>query len=267
MKIAVIGSGIAGISAAYDLKQRGHSVHMFEANDYLGGHTHTHIIEQENTRFPVDTGFLVHNDRTYPHLIRFFEELGIETHPSDMSFSVINSEDKVEWGVGAHFLGLFSQKRNIVRPAFMRMLRDILKFNSKAHEYVELCQKNGQLTLGELLSQEGYSREFSHWFLLPMGGCIWSTPVEEMQLYPAETFLRFCINHGLLQIFDRPQWKTVVGGCNQYTLKVAEMIDHIHLNSPLVSILLPNYNHAQYLPKRLHSIYNQTYSNTEVILL
>lgn len=236
-------------------------MHLYEANDYLGGHTHTHIVEIENRQFPVDTGFLVHNDRTYPHLIEFFKELGIETHPSDMSFSVINSEDKVEWGVGAHFLGLFSQKRNLVRPAFMRMLRDILKFNSKAHEYMELSLREGNLTLGDLLKKEGYSREFSHWFLLPMGGCIWSTPVEEMQHYPAETFLRFCINHGLLQIFDRPQWKTVVGGCNQYTLRVSEMLDQIHLNSPVREVI-PHGGRVEVRSREFSALYDAVFIAT-----
>ena len=235
MNVAVVGSGIGGVASAYLAKKRGHKVTLFEANDHFGGHTHTHQVSLGGKSFPVDTGFLVHNDRTYPNLIHFFEELGIETTPSDMSFSVTHEEDKMQWAAGTSLLPLFAQLSNAWNPKFYKLIFQILKFNSKAEVYLEEAEEH-QYSLGELLEIKGYSREFAEWFLLPMGGCIWSTPVKEMLKFPAETFIRFCINHGLLQLNDRPQWKTIVGGCDQYTKKVITMLDDVRLAQPVFSV-------------------------------
>lgn len=235
MRIAVVGSGIGGVASAYFAKKRGHLVTLYEANSHFGGHTHTHQVSLGGMTFPVDTGFLVHNDRTYPNLVQFFEELGIETSPSDMSFSVSHEKDQMEWAAGTSLLPLFSQPRNIWNPKFHKLIYQILKFNRHATSYLEESDRH-QYTLGELLETKGYSREFADWFLLPMGGCIWSTPVNDMLEFPAETFIRFCINHGLLQMRDRPQWKTIVGGCNQYTKKVVELLDEARLSEPVQTI-------------------------------
>lgn len=229
MKVAVVGSGIGAIASAYDLKNMGHEVVLFEKADYFGGHTHTHHFEYNNHNYTVDTGFLVHNDRTYPHLIKFFSELGLESHPSDMSFSVHLENENFEWS-GTNLFTVFSQKRNLFRPRFYAFLREIMRFNKMSDQLMKESENDLSLSLGAVLSRHGFGEDFRDWYLLPMGGCIWSSPTEEMLNFPAYTFLHFCHNHGLLQINERPQWKTVVGGCHSYTLKVVAMLDEAHLN-------------------------------------
>jgi predicted NAD/FAD-binding protein len=235
-KIAIIGSGISGVSAAYYLNKEGYQVSLFEAGHYFGGHTNTIDIEVEGKQVAADTGFLVHNDRTYPNLIKFFDELDIQTHPSDMSFSIHRSCDDITWAAGTELSPLFAQKKNIVRPKFYKFLYEILKFNNRSHRYLSECQNDLSITLGALLDKYEYSYEFREWYLLPMGGCIWSTPTNEMEKFPAYTFIRFCINHGLLQYNDRPQWKTVLGGCRTYVEKALRNIEHKFLNEPVLDV-------------------------------
>jgi predicted NAD/FAD-binding protein len=235
MKVAVIGSGISGVASAYYLNKYGVDVTIFEAGHYFGGHTNTIDIEIDGNTEPIDTGFLVHNDRTYPNLIDFFEELDIETHPSDMSFSVKCISDNMVWA-GTDLTTVFTQKKNIFSLRFYRFIYNLLRFNSNSQKYLNYTKSHPTMTLGELLDKYNYSEDFRNWYLLPMGGCIWSTPTKNMLDFPAYTFIRFCINHGLLQITDRPQWKTVVKGCRTYVEKALLNIDKKFINEPVESI-------------------------------
>ncbi len=233
MKIAVAGAGIAGLSAAW-LLARQHEVVLFEANDYAGGHSNTVDVTLDGITHPVDTGFLVHNDRTYPNLIRLFPLLGVDTPASEMTFSVSLPGADLEWA-GADLGSLFAQRRNLLRPAFWRMVRDILRFNRVSRRLLADVQGSG-LTLGQLLDRDGYSLEFRDWYLLPMGAAIWSSPLKGMADFPAETFLQFCLNHGLLQIFDRPQWKTVRNGSREYVRAMLQSLPDVRLSSPVTAV-------------------------------
>ena len=235
-KVAVIGSGIAGVASAYYLQKAGLELSLFEASNYFGGHTNTIDIRLDGLTFPVDTGFLVHNDRTYPNLVSFFEELGVDVHQSDMTFSVQNLQQQLYWA-GTDLNTVFAQRKNLVSIRFYRFLSEIMRFNRNSARYLERCGSNLQLTLGQLLKKEGYSTEFSEWYLLPMGGSIWSTPTEKMLEFPAYTFLQFCMNHGLLQLTDRPQWKTVVGGCRTYVGKALARVSNKYLKEPVQSVV------------------------------
>ena len=235
-KVAVIGSGISGTSAAYFLNKLGYDVYLFESGSHFGGHTHTIDLEFEGQRMPVDTGFLVHNDRTYPNLIDFFEELKIETHLSEMSFSVVRRSDDITWA-GTNIFTVFAQPGNLFSMRFFRFLKEVLRFNKESKKYLLEYEGKPELTLDEMLIKKGYTEDFKNWYLLPMGGCIWSSPTNEMLNFPAYTFLIFCLNHGLLQIFKRPQWKTVLNGCRTYIEKALSQIDNKFLNEPVLEVV------------------------------
>jgi len=235
-KVAVIGSGISGTSASYYLNKLGYDVYLFESGSYFGGHTNTVDLDFEGQRIPVDTGFLVHNDRTYPNLIDFFEELKIETHLSDMSFSVVRRTDDITWA-GTNILTVFTQPRNLFSMRFYRFLKEVLRFNKESKKYLIEYEGKPELTLNEMLIKKDYSEDFKNWYLLPMGGCIWSSPTNEMLNFPAYTFLIFCLNHGLLQIFKRPQWKTVLNGCRTYIETALSQIDNKFLNEPVLEVV------------------------------
>jgi predicted NAD/FAD-binding protein len=235
-RIAIIGSGIAGTSAAYYLHQLGYEVSLFEAGNYFGGHTNTIDVSVEGYQVPIDTGFLVHNDRTYPNLLAFFKELDIATHPSEMSFSVVRRSDNLIWA-GTNLWTVFAQFKNLFSKRFFCFLKEVLHFNIMSKTYLLESEQQMDMTLGKLLKEKGYSQDFLNWYLLPMGGSIWSTPTKEMLNFPAYTFLVFCMNHGLLQIFNRPQWKTVVGGCKTYVHKALKSIKNKYLNEPVFEVI------------------------------
>ncbi|MEQ1532612.1 MAG: FAD-dependent oxidoreductase [Sideroxydans sp.] len=232
LQIAVIGSGISGLSAAYRLGQMGHQVTLFEAADYFGGHTHTVDVTLGGVTYGVDTGFLVFNHKTYPNLVELFHELDVETVATDMSFSVKFPLAKrtLEWS-GGNLDTVFAQRRNLFNPRFIRMLRDILRFNEETTALaINSGHQDHAQSLGNYLSAHDYSAEFRDWYLLPMAGCIWSCPTAQMMAFPLSTFVRFCHNHGLLQVNGRPQWHTVKGGARHYVDKILATISDKRLN-------------------------------------
>ena len=234
-QIAIVGSGIAGLGAAHRLSALGHQVTLFEANARLGGHTHTVDVALEGIEAPVDTGFLVFNERTYPNLIRLFDELGVASAESEMSFSLRNDADRIEWA-GTNLRALFTQPRNALRPAFWRMLGQILRFNRTATASVRDGVSGSDETLGEHLRANGYGREFRDWYLVPMAAAIWSSPQSDIEDFPFASFARFCANHGLLQIANRPRWRTVLGGGREYVERIAANLHDIRLNSPVTAV-------------------------------
>jgi uncharacterized protein len=238
-RIAVVGSGIAGLSAAWHLSQvPGVKPTLFEAGDYFGGHTHTVDVclpdaQGRPVSHGVDTGFLVFNERTYPTLIALFAKLGIPTAASDMSFSVQAHADALEWS-GSDLDSVFAQRRNLLRPAFWRMLSQLLRFNRLATALARSGNAEAlRQPIGEFLAQAGFTREFRDWYFLPMIGCIWSCPTEQMLAFPMATMIRFCHNHGLLQVADRPQWFTVAGGARHYVERLVQDLPDARLNTPV----------------------------------
>ena len=220
-RIAVIGAGIAGLGTAWALSKR-HDVTVFEANATPGGHSNTVDVDYDGARIAVDTGFIVFNDWNYPNLRRLFAQLDVPTIKSDMSFAVSvgqgESRGALEWS-GDTLSTLFAQKRNLLRPSFHRMWRDILRFNKRAVADLAGGRMAG-LSLGDYLAQDRYSDSFMLDYLLPMGAAIWSAPLAEMLAFPAETFANFFKNHGLLSVNDRPQWYTVQGGSREYVKRL-----------------------------------------------
>lgn len=237
-RIAIIGSGIAGLAVARELTREpgARSVTLFEAASHFGGHANTVDVALDGVTHGVDTGFLVYNERTYPRLIRLFAELGVETVPSDMSFSVQARGHALEWS-GSNLAGVFAQRRNLLRPAFWRMLADILRFNRVARGLAKgIDAATPEQTVGEFLDLHRFGREFRQWYFLPMIGCIWSCPSEQMLAFPVATLIRFCHNHGLLQIADRPQWMTVRNGSRHYVRRIVERLDDARLNTPVLGV-------------------------------
>jgi uncharacterized protein len=213
LSVAVVGGGVAGIVAAHLLARR-NDVTLLEAADYLGGHTHTVTIpDGPDAGTPVDTGFIVHNPRTYPLFLRFLASLGVPHRDTDMSFSFHDEKDGFFWS-GGSLAGLFARRRNLVSPRFYRMLADILRFNRRAR--ADLAGGVPRVTLGEYLDRGPWGRDLRERYLLPMASAIWSTPPGEAGGFPAEPFIRFFQNHGLLQVRDRPMWRTIPGGSRRY---------------------------------------------------
>lgn len=214
LEIAVIGSGIAGLGSAWLLSQQ-HRVTLFEKNDYIGGHTHTHLVEDgRGGGVAVDSGFIVCNRPNYPHLFGLLESLDIKTQPTDMSFGMSMDGGRLEYS-GDNLNTLFAQRRNLLRPSFLRMVAEILRFN-RLGKAALAGNSLGTLSLGEFLEQHRFSPSLAEDYLLPMAAAIWSCPTRQMRAFPAESFLQFFENHGLMNVKDRPQWATVQGGSRRY---------------------------------------------------
>jgi uncharacterized protein len=233
VKVAVIGAGIAGNVAARSL-DREHDVTVFEAGDHVGGHTHTHDVTLDGRTWQVDTGFIVFNDRTYPNFITLLEELGVPSQESSMSFSVRDEATGLEYN-GTSVNTLFAQRRNLLRPSFLGMVRDILRFNREAPRLLET--PGGELPLGELIARGRYGRSFVEHYVVPMGAAIWSTDPASMMAFPARFFVRFLHNHGMLTVNDRPTWRTIRGGSARYVERLtAPFRDRIHLRTPVEQV-------------------------------
>ena len=233
MRIAIVGTGISGMVAAY-LLHRDHEITVFEAADYIGGHTNTIDVQIEGQTYAVDTGFIVFNDWTYPNFIQLLNRLGVESQASDMSFSVKCERTGLEYN-GTSLNSLFAQRRNLFRLSFHRMIRDILRFN---RESLELLKQSGPgPSLESYLATNRYSKEFIDHYLVPMGAAIWSASHETMWKFPARYLVQFFKNHGMLSVDDRPTWRVIKGGSQRYAQTlVAPFLDRIHLNSPVESI-------------------------------
>ncbi len=240
MKLAIVGSGISGLAVAHTLKDHA-DITVFEAGDYFGGHTHTVDVTLPTPQGPVthgvDTGFLVFNERTYPNLINLFAELKVETAPSDMSFSVkvpgaLNGKT-LEWS-GTDLNSVFAQRGNLVNPRFWRMLADVMRFNALCTRIAkEQREKELQQPLSDFLRTHQFSEPFRDWYFLPMLGCIWSCPTDQMLQFPVATMIRFCHNHGLIQVTNRPQWFSVVGGARNYVEKILAGVHDKRLKTPV----------------------------------
>jgi predicted NAD/FAD-binding protein len=249
-RVAIVGSGISGLAAAHTLQGLA-DITLYEAGDYFGGHTHTVDMTLPNaqgvpTAFGVDTGFLVLNERTYPNLLALFSALEVPIAKSDMSFSVQvpgagRGGAALEWS-GSDLSSVFAQRHNLANPRFLRMLADIVRFNrvvTRLAERGEDLQPNSPLLqpLGDFLRAQRFSDEFRDWYFLPMMGCIWSCPTDQMLAFPVATMVRFCHNHGLLQITNRPQWYTVPGGARRYVNRIVERIADKRLSTPVEQVL------------------------------
>jgi predicted NAD/FAD-binding protein len=233
MKIAIIGTGISGLTTAYLLNKK-HAVTVFEKNDYVGGHTHTHNINLNNKNYAVDSGFICYNENTYPNFIKLLKILGVESQKTTMGFSVKSKKKKLEYA-GNSLNSLFSQRKNIFSISFLWMIRDILLFNKNAKK--DLATISSKITLGEYLKNNNYSKAFIYNYIVPMGAAIWSTKATSMLDISALFFIRFFDNHGLLQINNRPNWWVIKGGSKEYVKKlVSSFKENIRLSSPVYSI-------------------------------
>lgn len=232
MKIAIIGSGISGLTTAY-LLNRQHDISVFEASDWVGGHTHTVDVQVDGRHFAIDTGFIVFNDWTYPNFIELLNQLGVTYQPTEMSFSVCDPVSGVEYN-GNTLNSLFAQRRNLLSPPFWGMLRDILRFNREAVDDLQQQRIASDLSLGSYLQQRGYGERFIQHYIVPMGAAIWSMSLADMLNFPLQFFLRFFKNHGLLSVTDRPQWQVIKGGSSSYVAPLsASFAERIRLQCPV----------------------------------
>lgn len=233
MRIAVIGSGISGLICAR-LLGRDHEVSVFEANAWVGGHTNTVSIDLDGERQEIDTGFIVYNERNYPVFTRILADLDVKTSPTSMSFSVRCDRTGLEYN-GTSLNGVFAQRSNLVRPSFLWLLRDILRFNREGAD--DLQRAPASQTVGEYLDEHRYSTQFAEQYLLPMGAAIWSCPVGDFARFPIRFILEFYVNHGLLSLRNRPVWRVIQGGSQRYVERLVEPFrDRIRLNCPVHSV-------------------------------
>jgi predicted NAD/FAD-binding protein len=233
MRIAIVGTGVSGLTAAHVLSRR-HDVTVFEANDYVGGHTHTVDVELGGQTYGIDTGFIVHNDRTYPNFEKLLRQLGVERQPTSMGFSVTDVQTGLEFNAST-LAGLFAQRRNMLNLAFYKMLADMLLFFRRAKKLA--LTGSSPLTIDEFLELGGYGPLFREKFLMPMMAAIWSASTETVRKFPACHFMRFFENHGLLNVRDRPQWYTVQGGSRTYVDRIVEELgDRVRTQSPVTAV-------------------------------
>ena len=233
MKIAIIGSGISGLTSAY-LLNRNHDITVFEANDYIGGHTHTHNIKIKDKEYAVDTGFIVYNERTYPNFIKLLDTLGVERQLSTMGFSVKSASEDYEYA-GESLNSLFAKRSNIFRLGFLRMLYEMYRFGKKSDSTG--LGLDVSITLGTYLRSENYSNEFIDYFIIPMGAAIWSTPANKVLDMPAYFFIKFFYNHGMLEIINRPKWWVIKDGSSAYIKKIVKGFESkINLSSPIRTV-------------------------------
>lgn len=233
-RIAIVGTGISGLACAHFL-HRHHDLTLFEKDDRIGGHSHTVLAPESDREVPIDTGFMVYNEVTYPHLTRLFKELDVETKETSMSFSVQHLKDKLEFNGGSLNL-LFGQRRNLLRPRFWKMLLQINRFNKETIAEVKDPQFP-TLTLAEYVKERGYGEDFLRWYLSPMAAAVWSSPPEKIDDFPALTLMRFWHNHGFLGLDTQHQWRTVCGGSRAYVAKISSPFkDRIHQGSGVKSI-------------------------------
>lgn len=235
-RIAVIGSGVAGLTAAY-LLQRKYEVLLFEADDRLGGHAHTHDVPSAHGgTIGVDSGFIVHNERTYPTLLRLFGELGVQTRDTEMSMSIRCDGCGLQYAGARGLPGLFAQRGNVVRPRYVRMLAEVKRFHRHAKRLLE-AKDAGDVTLGAFLAIGGYSRYFVDHFMLPVVSTVWSADRSDTLRYPARYLFEFLRNHGMLSVKNSPAWRTVVGGSREYVQRAAKQLTAVHLSTPVRSVL------------------------------
>lgn len=233
MRIAVVGSGAAGLAAAWALNKQ-HDVVLFEQADRPGGHANTVDVPSGGQTVPIDTGFIVCNDLTYPHLLKLFEALGVKTRPSDMSFAVSLQQGRIEYA--GSFPGLFARPLSVFSRPHWRMISDIVRFYRSAPALLS-DDRDDALTLGEFLARDGYGREFIERHLLPMAAAIWSAPQSQMMAFPARSLIRFCVNHRLLDFVNRPQWLTVEGGSREYVTRIIDTLDDgLRLGTPVRAV-------------------------------
>jgi len=235
MRIAIIGSGIAGLTCAH-LLARQHALTVFEAADWVGGHTHTVDVNWGGQQYALDTGFIVFNDWTYPHFIRLLEHLGVASRPTQMSFAVHDPASGLEYN-GHDLDTLFAQRRNLLSPGFWGMLRDILRFNRQALADLDNRRIEEDTTLGSYLRTHGYGRRFINHYIVPMGSAIWSMSRADMLGFPLQFFVRFCRNHGLLSVNQRPQWRVIEGGSRSYVAPLCQpFAERIRRNCPVARV-------------------------------
>ena len=235
MNIAIVGSGISGLAAAHYLQSK-HRFDIYEKSNRIGGHTATIDLRHNGREYAIDTGFIVYNDWTYPNFIEMMDQLGVPNQPTEMSFSVRCDENGLEYG-GNNLNTLYAQRRNLLRPAFHRMLLDILKFNREAIQDLEQGNCSSDMRLGDYLEEKGYGKEFVQHYLLPMGCAIWSASTQRMIDFPLYFFVRFFKNHGLLSVNNRPQWRVIKGGSRRYLEPLTRNFrDSIHTGCGIKSV-------------------------------
>ena len=237
MKIAIIGTGISGLTSAYLLSKE-HIVHVYEAQEYIGGHVNTLPVHLNGISYEIDTGFIVFNDRTYPNFNKLLNKINVLSQPTSMSFSVKCETTGLEYN-GTSLNGLFAQRLNLLKPSFLLMVKDILRFNRDAKEF--LTDSVEEITFGEFLNRGGYSNALKNNYALPMASAIWSAKSKVIENANFRFFAQFFENHGMLNISDRPQWRVIKGGSKQYTLKLIEPFkNNIRINSPVDKIIRKN---------------------------
>jgi uncharacterized protein len=238
---AVVGAGVAGLTAAY-LLQRTHDVTLFEADGRLGGHAHTQdVVTPDDRVVPIDTGFIVHNERTYPNLLRLFGELGVATQPTEMSMSITCEGCGLEYAGARGLAGLFAQPRLARNPAYLRMLGEVKRFHAHARRLIEHADGGAAddvdtLTLGTFLALGGYSRYFVRHFMIPVVSCVWSSGTRTSLEYPALYLFRFLDNHGMLSVTGSPQWRTVTGGSRTYVERAAKGLSAVETGTGIRSV-------------------------------